>query len=96
MLQGSFLGKFIDAKQKHEAKMQRYEDIHQELLEKIERTGVGKENYIRLNVEREVGDFGINEWHRMAEISTNTRKYLSKHDVHAMNQAAAEKLAAIH
>jgi len=85
MLQGSFLGKFIDAKQKHEAKMQRCEDIHQELLEEIERTGVRKENYIRLNVEREVGDFGINEWHRMAEISTNTRKYLSKHDVHAMN-----------
>jgi len=26
----------------------------------------------------------------MAEISTITRKYLSKHDVHAMNQAAAE------
>ncbi|KAI5818980.1 acyl transferase/acyl hydrolase/lysophospholipase, partial [Pyronema omphalodes] len=96
LLQSSFLGKFADAKQKHEAKMMRCEEIHQELLANIEKTGVARENYIRLNVEREVGDYGINEWRRFAEISTSTRKYLSRHDIHSLNQTAAEKLAALH
>jgi hypothetical protein len=96
LLQSSFLGKFADAKQKHEAKMMRCEEIHQELLANIEKTGVARENYIRLNVEREVGDYGINEWRRFAEISTSTRKYLSRHDIHSINQGAAEKLAALH
>ena len=90
LLQGTRLGKFVDAKAKHMAKLQDCESIHLELLDSLERAGVSRERYFRFNVEVGVGDFGINEWSRLAEISTSTRKFLSKPDVHAMNRAAGE------
>lgn len=58
--------------------------------------GVNKENYYRLNVEIGVGEFGMNEWARLAEISSNTRIYLAKDNVTTMAQSAAAKMAKIH
>lgn len=90
------LGKFADARDKHMQKMEDTEAIHQEVLSGLHRTGVDQRNYVRLNVETGLGDFGINEWSRMADISTNTRKYLTKPEVQRLNRQAAEKLASIH
>lgn len=90
------LGKFADAKEKHEEKMADTENIHLEMLQGLHRTGVSPDSYFRVNVEIGVGDYGINEWSRMAEISTNTRKYLSRADVQIINENAAEKMAEIH
>jgi len=38
----------------------------------------------------------MNEWHRLADISTGTRRYLSRHEERGMVQSAALKLANIH
>lgn len=95
-LRSTSLGKMVDAKHKHMSKMVDCEKIHQELIRDLERKGVAQDSYFRFNVEVGMGDFGINEWSRMAEISTSTRKYLSKPEVHAMNRVCAEKMANIH
>jgi hypothetical protein len=57
--------------------------------------GVNVENYFRLNVEVGVGEFGMNEWNRLAEISTSTRMYLAQNHVQSMNISAATKLARV-
>jgi len=95
-LRATSLGKMVDAKHKHMAKMKDCEKIHQELVRDLERKGVAQNSYFRFNVEVGMGDFGINEWSRMAEISVSTRKYLSKPEVHATNRVCAEKMANIH
>ncbi|CAZ86525.1 unnamed protein product [Tuber melanosporum] len=89
-------GKMIEAKEKHRARVVDCEDIHQELLEGLHRTGIQKENYYRLNVEVGITDFGMNEWSKLADISNCTRKYLGRHDIQMMNNSAASKLAEIH
>lgn len=96
ILHGTRLGKFADAKANHMAKLQDCENIHLEILDNLERAGVPMERYFRLNVDIGFGDFGINEWSRISEISTSTRKFLSRPDVHAMNRVAGEMMALIH
>jgi hypothetical protein len=54
------------------------------------------DNYYRLNVDVGVGEFGMNEWNRLADISTNTRRYLASSEVQSMNVEAATKLARIY
>lgn len=93
IISASPLGKFAEAKGKHMAKVMDCEEIHQEVLEGLHRTGVRKENYIRLNVETGITDFGMNEWSRIADISTGTRTYLGRSDIQMMNHTAAAKLA---
>lgn len=88
-------GRLIEAREKYRARVVDCEDIHQELLEGLHRTGVQKENYFRLNVEVGVADFGMNEWSRLTDISNSTRKYLGRQDVQMMNNSAAGKLAEI-
>lgn len=95
IIAASPLGKFVEAKEKHNAKVMDCEDIHRELLEGLHRTGVRKENYIRLNVETGIADFGINEWSRIADISTGTRTYLGRPDIQMISHSAAAKLADI-
>lgn len=90
-------GKFIEAKEVHLARVVDCEDIHREVLESIDRIGVKKENYIRLNVEddgvtaTETGERG-----KLKEISIYTKKYLARPDVQKMNASAAASLAEIH
>lgn len=57
---------------------------------------VNPEHYYRLNVNVGVGEFGMNEWNRLAEISTNTRMYLADKDVQSKSLDASAKLARIH
>ncbi|KAB5577536.1 acyl transferase/acyl hydrolase/lysophospholipase [Coniochaeta sp. 2T2.1] len=92
-----FLGEFAEARRKLIAKIEGCEKIHEYMMrEHLAKRSVSIDNYYRLNVEVGVGEFGMNEWHRLAEISTNTRRYLSRHDEQRMVQSASAKLAKIH
>ena len=79
---GDALGTFAEARRRLITKIEGCEDIHQEMLRDIlAKRHVNKDVYCRLNVEVGVGEFGMNEWHRLADISTNTRRYLSRPEV---------------
>ncbi|KAL3437172.1 serine hydroxymethyltransferase-domain-containing protein [Aspergillus tetrazonus] len=93
---GDALGTFAEARRRLIAKIEGCEDIHHAMLrEHLPKRGVNKDNYYRLNVEVGVGEFGMNEWHRLADISTNTRRYLSRPDVKKMIHDASVKFAKI-
>lgn len=90
-------GGFADAKRRLITKIDGCETTHQEMLrEHLAKRRVSRQNYFRLNVEVGVGEFGMNEWSRLAEISTSTRRYLSRESVQDMTLMAADKLAAIY
>ncbi|KAJ5590179.1 hypothetical protein N7450_004151 [Penicillium hetheringtonii] len=79
---GDALGTFAEARRRLISKIEGCEDIHQEMLrDTLAKRNVNKDVYCRLNVEVGVGEFGMNEWHRLADISTNTRRYLSRPEV---------------
>lgn len=91
------MGDFAEARRRLIAKIEGCEDTHQYMLrEHLAKRGVNQENYYRLNVEVGVGEFGMNEWNRLADISTNTRRYLARDEVQSMNLDAAAKLGRIH
>ena len=91
------MGDFAEARRRLIAKIEGCEETHQYMIrEGLNKRGVNIENYYRLNVEIGVGEFGMNEWHRLADISTGTRRYLGKSEVQKMNFDAAAKLAKIH
>lgn len=93
---GDALGTFAEARRRLISKIEGCEDIHLKMLsEHLAKRNVKKDNYYRLNVEVGVGEFGMNEWNRLVDISTNTRRYLSRPDVQAMTLDAASKLAKI-
>jgi hypothetical protein len=93
---GDTLGSFAEARKRLIAKIEGCEEIHQAMLkEHLPKRKVSKDNYYRLNVEVGVGEFGMNEWHRLAEISTNTRRYLARGDVRRITLDTAIKLSKI-
>lgn len=90
------MGEFAEARRRLISKIEGCEETHQYMKrEGLSKRGVNIENYYRLNVEIGVGEFGMNEWNRLADISTGTRRYLGKSDVQKMNCEAAVKLAKI-
>jgi len=92
-----FMSDFAEARRRLIAKIEGCEDTHQYMKQEgLSKRGVNIENYYRLNVEIGVGEFGMNEWHRLADISTSTRRYLGKPEIKAMNDEAAYKLGKIH
>ncbi|KAG9247976.1 acyl transferase/acyl hydrolase/lysophospholipase [Calycina marina] len=92
-----FMGDFAEARKRLISKIEGCEDTHQYMVkEGLGKRGVNIENYYRLNVEIGVGEFGMNEWHRLADISTGTKRYLGKTDVKNMNDKAAHKLGKIY
>ena len=93
----SNIGDFAEARRRLVAKIEGCEETHQLMLrEHLSKRNILTDNYYRLNVEVGVGEFGMNEWNRLAEISTNTRMYLSRTDVQQLNAEAAVKIAKIH
>ena len=93
---GDALGTFAEARRRLIAKIEGCEDIHQDMLrEHLAKRNVNKDVYCRLNVEVGVGEFGMNEWNRLADISTNTRRYLSKPEVKKMILDAGVRFAKI-
>ncbi|KAK7917239.1 hypothetical protein PG985_010847 [Apiospora marii] len=92
-----FMGDFADARRKLIAKIEGCETIHEYMKkEHLIKRGVNAENYYRLNVEVGVGEFGMNEWHRLSEISTGTRRYMGRPAEQKMIQESSTKLAKIH
>lgn len=92
----SGIGDFAEARRRLVAKTEGCEETHLAMREHLAKRQVNPENYYRLNVNVGVGEFGMNEWNRLAEISTNTRMYLADTDVQRMNLDAAAKMARIH
>ncbi|TPX13354.1 uncharacterized protein E0L32_006327 [Thyridium curvatum] len=92
-----FLGEFAEARRRLIAKIEGCEKTH-ELVRKehLLKRGVNVENYYRFNVEVGVGEFGMNEWNRLADISTSTKQYLARPHERQAVQSAAAKMAKIH
>lgn len=91
------MGDFAEARRRLISKIEGCEETHQYMLhEHIAKHGMNPENYYRLNVEVGVGEFGMNEWSRLSDISTNTRRYLSKEEIQSINFSAATKIGRIH
>ncbi|OJJ50505.1 hypothetical protein ASPZODRAFT_55806, partial [Penicilliopsis zonata CBS 506.65] len=79
---GDSLGTFAEARRRLISKIEGCEDIHLAMLRNhLGKRNVSQDNYFRWNVEVGVGEFGMNEWNRLADISTNTRRYLAKPEV---------------
>ncbi|KAI9683687.1 MAG: hypothetical protein M1829_004992 [Trizodia sp. TS-e1964] len=94
---GGALSDFAEAKRRLISKIEGCEATHQYMLaEHVAKRGMNPANYYRLNVEVGVGEFGMNEWSRLADISTSTRRYLAKSEVQRLNVAIAAKMARIH
>lgn len=93
---GDSLGTFAEARRRLISKIEGCEDIHNDMLrDGLAKRNVSKDNYFRLNVEVGVGEFGMNEWNRLADISTNTRQYLAKPEVKKMILDAGVRFAKI-
>jgi hypothetical protein len=91
-----FLGGFAEARQRLISKIENCETIHEYMVhEHLSRRNVNIENYYRLNVEMGVGEFGMNEWHRLSDISTSTRRYLMREREQKMVEGISTKLAKI-
>ncbi|KAI9663316.1 MAG: hypothetical protein M1831_002600 [Alyxoria varia] len=94
---GGAIGDFAEAKRRLLAKIEGCETTHQYMMrEHLSKRQVNNDNYYRLNVEVGVGEFGMNEWHRLSDISTNTRMYLNRGEVQSMNHDASLKMGKIH
>ncbi|KAM5353638.1 hypothetical protein ACJ41O_000288 [Fusarium nematophilum] len=92
-----FLGEFAEARRKLIAKIEGCEKIHEYMMrEHLGKRNVSIDNYYRLNVEVGVGEFGMNEWMRLGEISTGTRRYMSREAEQKMIQGISSKLGKIH
>ncbi|KAK5634402.1 hypothetical protein RRF57_010115 [Xylaria bambusicola] len=92
-----FMGDYADARRKLISKIEGCEIIHERMKKDLlMKRGVNIENYYRFNVEVGVGEFAMNEWHRLGEISTGTRRYLNRDAEQRMVQGSSTKLAKIH
>ena len=89
-------GSFVEAKRKLIAKIEGCEKTHKEMLSiHLPRKGINHENYLRLNVEVGVGEFGMNEWNRLADISNSTQSYLNTPAVKVMLNDGARQMAKV-
>ncbi|CAJ0540723.1 Ff.00g076930.m01.CDS01 [Fusarium sp. VM40] len=92
-----FLGDFAEARRKLISKIEGCEKIHEYMMrEHLGKRNVSIDAYYRLNVEVGVGEFGMNEWNRLGEISTGTRRYMSREAEQKMIQGISSKLGKIH
>ncbi len=93
---GGTVGGFAEARRRLISKIEACEDTHIQMMNaELPRRGIPPENYSRLNVEVGVGEFGMNEWDRLSEMTISTRRYLKKNETQAILENAAVKLAKI-
>ena len=93
---GGGMGDWAEARRRLISKIESCEDTHLFMRnEHLSKRGINPDNYYRLNVEVGVGEFGMNEWSRLADVSTSTRMYLSKPETKRINDDAAAKMARI-
>lgn len=90
------IGDFAEARRRLIQKIEDCEKTHKEMKDHLGKRHVNPEHYYRLNVNVGVGEFGMNEWNALAEISTNTRMYLAEKSTQSMTLDAAAKIARIH
>lgn len=91
-----FLGEFAEARRRLINKIEGCERIHEYMLrDYLAKRGVNPETYYRLNVEIGVGEFGMNEWNRLGDISTGTRRYMARDEEQRMIQGISGRLARI-
>lgn len=90
------LGDFAEAKRKLMLKIHGCEKTHEDMMgHHLEKYGVKKDNYFRLNVDVGVGEYGMNEWDRLPQITESTQRYLGNADIRTTIERAAEKMARI-
>ncbi|KAF1848514.1 FabD/lysophospholipase-like protein [Cucurbitaria berberidis CBS 394.84] len=90
------IGDFAEARRRLIQKIEDCEKTHKEMKDHLAKRHVNPENYYRLNVTVGVGEFGMNEWNALADISTSTRMYLAEKSVQSMTLDSAAKIARIH
>lgn len=94
---GGSVGSFAEARRRLIAKIEACEDTHMQMMNvELPKHKIPRENYARLNVEVGVGEFGMNEWDRLSDMTIGTRRYLKKEDTQEIVQNAAYRLAKIH
>lgn len=94
---GGGMGDFAEARRRLIAKIEACEEIHQFMIDEyLSKRQVNRQNYYRLNVEVGVGEYGMNEWSRLGDISTGTRMYLARPDVQQQTLDSAAKLAKVY
>lgn len=90
------VGEFAEAKRRLIEKIEGCEMTHLDMLDiHLAKRGVDPNNYYRLNVEVGVGEFGMNEWNRLTDISNSTETYLNNPEVDRMIGEAARKMGRI-
>ena len=93
---GGSIGAFAEARRRLIAKIEGCEDTHIQMMNfELAKRGVPMENYCRLNVEVGVGEFGMNEWDRLSDMTIGTRRYLMKPETQELLSNAAIKMAKI-
>jgi hypothetical protein len=93
---GGTVGNFAEARRRLIAKIEGCEDTHIQMMNvELPKRGIPLENYCRLNVEVGVGEFGMNEWDRLSEMTVGTKRYLAKNETQAILENACIKLAKI-
>lgn len=93
---GGSVGNFAEARRRLISKIEGCEDTHIQMLNtELPKRSIPPENYCRLNVEVGVGEFGMNEWDRLSDMTISTRRYLQKDETQKMLQNGAYKLAKI-
>ncbi|RPA78043.1 FabD/lysophospholipase-like protein [Ascobolus immersus RN42] len=91
---------WAEARRRLIRKLAECEKVHKRMIGEegkslLEEKGVALENYYRLNVDVGVGEYAMNEWNRLTEVSTGTRRYLADRKVSSMVKECARKLAEI-
>ncbi|KAI5795022.1 acyl transferase/acyl hydrolase/lysophospholipase [Geopyxis carbonaria] len=93
---------FAEAKRRLLRRVDDCERVHRELVDgfdggrpRLAKSGVAAEDYYRFNAEVGVGEFGMNEWNRLADVSTGTRLYLNQRESAKFVRECASKLVAI-
>jgi len=93
---------FAEAKRRLIRRIDDCERVHRELVDgdeggrpKLAQGGVATQDYYRFNVEVGVGEFGMNEWNRLAEVATGTRHYLTQRETSKLVKECAGKLVSI-
>ncbi|RPA90417.1 FabD/lysophospholipase-like protein [Choiromyces venosus 120613-1] len=93
---------FSEARKRLYLKVDDCERVHRILVDGEEggrpglaKMGVPREDYYRFNVEVGVGEFALNEWNRLTEVSTGTRRYLGQRETSNLVRECASKLVRI-
>lgn len=93
---------FTEARRKLMAKLDDCERVHRALIDPedggrpgLAKMGVAREDYYRFNVEVGVGEFALNEWNRLPEVSTNTRRYIAQRETGKLLRECANKMVSI-